>query len=407
MRLLPAILSLLLCSVSCGLRAQPVLVDDSTAITALAQTIADRLMVMPEVAAGKWNQRLPLVDSAREMAVIDAAAAQAQAIGLSDVAVRELMAAQIRIARAVQQQLHDEWRLRGCNACRDAHPLTVLRGRLDDITRAQLRAVYLAVPALRRPESVAPLESALERCCGATPGFARERERLIATLGAMHRVQAPGLARIRDSGILRIATTGDYAPFSLLQDGSLSGTDIDRSTALATSLGVDPVFVPTSWPTLLDDLRADRFDVAISGISITSERASLGLFSTPYHVGGKTILARCRKSRRFDTLKELNRPRVRVIVNPGGTNERFVREHLPAATIIVHADNRTIFAELIARRADAMITDDIEADLQSRLHPELCRVLPGTLNRVEKAVFMIDDPALKSAIDAWLTTQEP
>ncbi|MGL1530597.1 transporter substrate-binding domain-containing protein, partial [Vibrio parahaemolyticus] len=88
----------------------------------------------------------------------------------------------------------------------------------------------------------------------------------------------------------------------------------------------------------------------------------------------KTILSRCADARKFRAgIEPVDRPEVRVIVNPGGTNEQFVREHLGRARIIVFPDNRGVFEELAAGRADVMITDDVEAMLQSRRHPGLCR----------------------------------
>jgi len=221
----------------------------------------------------------------------------------------------------------------------------------------------------------------------------------------MRRTAPPSLARVQASGVLRIATTGDYAPFSLERDGRLSGADIALAQSLAADLGLVAVFVPTSWPTLMPDLAADRFDVALSGISITPGRATAASFSLPYHTGGKTILARCAERARFDTPQELDDARVRVIVNPGGTNEAWVRANLGQAQIRVHPDNRSIFQEIVAGRADAMVTDDVEAELQARRHPQLCRTLPGTLTRVEKAVLMPRDVALKAAVDAWLQRQ--
>ena len=47
------------------------------------------------------------------------------------------------------------------------------------------------------------------------------------------------LARIRDAGILRVGTTGDYTPFSLKRpDGTYEGSDIDMAHDLAATLGV-------------------------------------------------------------------------------------------------------------------------------------------------------------------------
>ena len=208
---------------------------------------------------------------------------------------------------------------------------------------------------------------------------------------------------MRATHVLRVATTGDYAPFSLEAHGHLSGADIELARDLAAHLGAEPVFVRTSWPSLPDDLRDGRFDVALSGISYTEERAALGLYSAAYHEGGKTLLARCADRERFDTPAELDRPGVRVIVNPGGTNERYVREHVHQAQILVHPDNRGVFAEIAAGRADVMVTDDVEAELQARRRPgQLCRTYPGTLTRGEKRILMLRDPALQVVVDEWL-----
>jgi len=91
-----------------------------------------------------------------------------------------------------------------------------------------------------------------------------------------------------------------------------------------------------------------------------------------------------------------------VVVNPGGTNEQYVRANLHKAQIRVYPDNRTIFDEIRAKRADVMITDDTEVDLQVHQHPDLCRALPGTLTHADKAILMPKDTALVDAVNGWL-----
>jgi hypothetical protein len=53
-----------------------------------------------------------------------------------------------------------------------------------------------------------------------------------------------------------------------------------------------------------------------------------------------------------------------------------------------------------------MVTDDVEAELQSRRWPgQLCRTYPGTLTQGDKRILMARDPALQSAVEAWLQSQ--
>src|SRR5215467_6847175 len=105
--------------------------------------------------------------------------------------------------------------------------------------------------------------------------------------------QSPTLRRIRAADVLRVGTTGDYTPFSLNRpDGSYEGADIDMAHDLAERLDVRLQFVPTIWVELLDDFLADRFDIAMGGVTVTAARAEKALFSIPTFVDGKRPLAR-------------------------------------------------------------------------------------------------------------------
>jgi cyclohexadienyl dehydratase len=216
---------------------------------------------------------------------------------------------------------------------------------------------------------------------------------------------SPTLTRIRAAGILRVGTTGDYTPFSLKQpDGSYQGADIDMAHDLAGRLGVGIEFVPSVWVDLLDHFLADRFDIAMGGVTVTPERAEKAFFSAPTFVDGKRPLARREYRDRFTNFAAIDQPGVRVIANPGSANEAFVRGHFRQATVIIHHDNASVFDELVADRADVMITDGLEADHQARLHPELCAVpVAAPFTRLEKAYMFARDLAMKAYIDGWLT----
>jgi cyclohexadienyl dehydratase len=213
------------------------------------------------------------------------------------------------------------------------------------------------------------------------------------------------LEQIIASGVLRVGTTGDYKPFSYKDTvtGKFVGLDLELAQSLADSMGVKLEVVPTSWPNLMSDLVADKYDMALSGVSVNLERQKKAFFSAPYQTDGKTPITLCKNVSQFETLAQIDKPTVRAIVNPGGTNEKFARAHLKQAQIIMHADNVTIFQQIVDGKADLMMTDAIETRLQQKLHPELCAVHPDKpFDYSEKAVLLPQDIVLKQYVDQFL-----
>ncbi|GAA4613976.1 transporter substrate-binding domain-containing protein [Saccharopolyspora hordei] len=212
------------------------------------------------------------------------------------------------------------------------------------------------------------------------------------------------LDEVVQRGELRVCSTGDYRPFTYRdQAGEWSGIDVDMARDLAGRLGVEATFVPTTWKTLVDDFRA-RCDIAVGGVSVTLERAREAFFSDAYVVDGKTPITRCENAARFQTLEQIDQPGVRVVVNPGGTNEEFARSHLQRATIVDHPDNNTIFQEIVDGRADLMMTDATETRWQAKQHPELCSVHPDQpFTSSEKAYLLPQgDVVFQQYVDHWL-----
>ena len=184
---------------------------------------------------------------------------------------------------------------------------------------------------------------------------------------------AANLATVRSTGVLRVGTTGDYKPFSFREpNGSYQGADITMARSLAAALGVRIVFVPTEWGELSSDFAANKFDIAVGGITILPEREKIADFSTPVLVDGKRPIVRCADRMRFSSISAIDQANVRVVVNSGGSNEAFAGAHFQRAKLTVFPNNVTIFNEIIAGREDVMVTDGTEVNHQALMHPALC-----------------------------------
>ena len=176
--------------------------------------------------------------------------------------------------------------------------------------------------------------------------------------------QHPTVQRITERGTLLVGTTGDYRPLSYREnDGNYWGFGIEMAEKIAERIGVGIEFVQTSWPTLTADVLAEpqTFDLAIGGITITDVRKETMLMSDGYLCNGKTILCRANEADRYRSLADINKPEVRVMVNPGGLNEKFANENLRHATISVWPNNEEIPAKVVEGDADVMITELTEA----------------------------------------------
>ena len=170
-------------------------------------------------------------------------------------------------------------------------------------------------------------------------------------------------AEIAERKVLRVGTAGDYQPMSYLDpvSGTYVGFDAELAEDLAAALGVELEYVKTSWPTLMEDTLAGKFDLAICGITITEARKEQALMSNGYFGNGKTVLCRAEDADKYTSLEAINRPEVRVMENPGGLNEKFARENLPDASITIHNVNQEIPGLIASGEADVMITEIMEA----------------------------------------------
>ena len=218
--------------------------------------------------------------------------------------------------------------------------------------------------------------------------------------------QAPAshLDQVLQKGQLAVCTTGDYKPYTFLrEDGEYEGIDITMARSLAKSLGVEVQWVPTTWKTLMPDMIAGKCDIGMGGISVTLERQKKAFFSNPLDVDGKIPLVRCADEPLYQTVEQINQPSVRLIEPAGGTNEAFARAFLPKASLAFH-DNKTIFQELLDKKADVMITDASEALYQQKRMPGLCAVNPTRYMQYGEKAYLLprDDTTWKGYVDQWL-----
>ena len=112
-------------------------------------------------------------------------------------------------------------------------------------------------------------------------------------LGSAAAADAPVLARISESGTLKVGMSAGQPPFNFQsREGKIIGMDVDLAGLLAVALNVDLEIVDMPFGQLLPALESGKVDLVISGMTATLPRNMRAAFVGPYHVTGKSILAR-------------------------------------------------------------------------------------------------------------------
>lgn len=233
----------------------------------------------------------------------------------------------------------------------------------------------------------------------AASGRVRRRFGLAALLLALP-LPAPAAA---EAPRLRVGTSGDYAPFSLAEGEVLAGFDVALAERFAADTGRRLEFVRFTWPELLQRLEERAFDVAFSGITVRPERSLAGRFTAPVAESGAVVLVRSDAA--ATDPGALDDPGVVLSVNAGGHLERATRARFQRAQIRALPDNAAVVEELIAGRADGVVTDTLEAPAWEARAPGTRRLGPFTRDR--KAALVREDlPELADEIDRWLAARE-
>jgi len=189
--------------------------------------------------------------------------------------------------------------------------------------------------------------------------------------------QARSFDEIVASGTLRVGTTGDYKPFSFDDKGTYEGFDIAVAQSFANRLGLKLELVKTTWKTLMADLKADKYDIGMSGITRTIARQKEARFGQGYVMFGKTVLVNRDNVTRFASLGAVDKKGVRIGVNPGGTNEKFVKANINNAEVVMFESNLSIPPAVADKKVDVMITDSVEALYYAATNPKLAAPLAG------------------------------
>lgn len=130
--------------------------------------------------------------------------------------------------------------------------------------------------------------------CGSNASTSKSKTVSISKVGKVKedkKLSALLPSRIKKSGEIKNGIDDAYPPMDFKNsNGQLTGFDIDLDKAIAAKLGVKINNIPTDWDGIIPSLQSKKFDMVLSAMGITKERAKEVSFSKPYFNGGMTII---------------------------------------------------------------------------------------------------------------------
>ena len=170
--------------------------------------------------------------------------------------------------------------------------------------------------------------------------------------------QSSTLEKIQKSGELRVGFESGYLPFEMTsKEGDFMGFDIDMAKEMAKAMGVKFVPVNTAWDGIIPALITNKFDILISGMTITQERNLAINFADPYIIVGQTILLKKGLEGEIKSYKDLNDPKYTVTSKLGTTGEQAIKRLIPKATYKSFEVESEAALEVLNGKADATIYD--------------------------------------------------
>ena len=166
------------------------------------------------------------------------------------------------------------------------------------------------------------------------------------------------LNQILQRGELRVGMEPGYMPFEMKdKKGRIIGYDVDMARKMAKEMGVKLKLVPTSWDGIIAGLVTGKYDIIMSGMTITQQRNLKINFANPYVVVGQTMMIRKELAGTIKSAADLDKPEYTVVTKLGVTGEIATKKFFKKAKIVTFETESDAASEVLNGKADAMVYD--------------------------------------------------
>jgi polar amino acid transport system substrate-binding protein len=166
--------------------------------------------------------------------------------------------------------------------------------------------------------------------------------------------------------VLRVGTDATYPPFEFANEetGKPDGFDVDLVKAVCRYHGWKPEFIVTPFDGIIPGLKNGKYDVVVSAMTITPERAAVVDFTEPYYLAGQTIAVPPDETA-IDGPEDLKGKRVGVQL--GTTGEIMARE-MEGLKVYSYDNIGAAFIDMSNGNLDAVLNDFPTTRAYIKLH---------------------------------------
>jgi polar amino acid transport system substrate-binding protein len=172
----------------------------------------------------------------------------------------------------------------------------------------------------------------------------------------------------KEDNSLKIGICSDYPPFEDKESGNLVGFDVDLVRLLAKEMGKEIVFVEMRFRELFPALQNGTLDAVISTVTTSADRRKDFDFSRCYYTSEK-LAAVYEKNEPYTNENELSR--AKLACQLGTTAERWIKEHVKSAQLIMMDSSVQLIDALKAGHIDCVVIDEKQAEEFCRRNPAL------------------------------------
>jgi polar amino acid transport system substrate-binding protein len=218
------------------------------------------------------------------------------------------------------------------------------------------------------------------------------------------------LQTILERGAINIGLSA-FVPWAMRdKNGDLIGFEIDVAKKVSEDMGVDINFVPTAWDGIIPALLAGKFDIIISGMSVTIKRNLTVNFTRPYARTGYIVIANSKlaEEKGIAGLEDLNREDITIASRRGSTGAVAMERHFPKARKIYFDDDILSVQEVANGNIEAASSTPPKAAFEIERRGDVIRIVSDQQLSPTREAFALrmGDPDALNFFSNWIQEAE-